>query len=149
MAGTGRDVTADTTRDVNPLPAEDTARIVGLLTPRGETTIAPLVVEKIASRAATEVDGVSDVVRAGLGRLLPWVSSDSSAQVAADVHEDTVTVDLTVNVRYPEPVRRVVANVRDRVAERLAALTGLTATEVNIVVDELVVERRDGRRRVE
>ncbi len=145
MTNTGQDVTADTTRDVNPLPATT----AGLQTPRGETTIAPLVVEKIASQAATEVDGVGGVVRTGLGRLLPWVSSDSSAPAAADVHQDTVTVDLTVNVRYPEPVGRVTGNVRDRVTERLAALTGLTATEVNIVVEELVVEHRDGRRRVE
>ena len=146
MSSTGQDVTADTTRDVNPLPASTT----GLLTPRGETTIAPLVVEKIASKAATEVDGVGGVVRTGLGGLLPWVADDSSSpQAAADVHQDTVAVDLTVTVRYPEPVRSVTGNVRDRVIERLAALTGLIATEVNIVVDELVVERRDGRRRVE
>ena len=150
MTGTGQDVTADTTRDVNPLPATDPGRAAGLMTPRGETTIAPLVVEKIASKAATEVDGVGGVVRTGLGRLLPWVADDSSSpDAAADVHRDTVAVDLTVTVRYPEPVRRVTGNVRARVIERLAALTGLTATEVNIAVDELVVERRDGRRRVE
>ncbi len=149
MTNTGEDVTADTTRDVNPLPATDPGRVGGLLTPRGETTIAPLVVEKIASRAATEVDGVSGVVRTGLGRLLPWVSNDSSAGAAADVHRETVSVDLTVNVRYPEPVGRVTGNVRNRVTERLAALTGLTATEVNIVVEELVVERGNARRRVE
>lgn len=146
MTSTGQDVTADTTRDVNPVPAAT----VGLQTPRGETTIAPLVVEKIASKAASEVDGVGGVVRAGLGRLLPWVADDSSSpEAAADVHQDTVAVDLTVTVRYPEPVRRVTDNVRDQVIKRLAELTGLTATEVNIVVDEMVVERRHGRRRVE
>ncbi len=149
MTNTGQDVTADTTRDVNPLPATDPGRVAGLQTTRGETTIAPLVVEKIASRAASEVEGVGGVVRTGLGRLLPWVADDSSAPAAAAVHQDAVAVDLTVNVRYPEPVGRVTGNVRDRVTERLAALTGLTATEVNIVVEELVVERRNGRRRVE
>ncbi len=145
MTSTGRDVTADTTRDMSPVPAAT----AGLRTSRGETTISPVVVEKIATKAATEVDGVGGVVRTGLGRLLPWVAGDSSAQAAADVHEDTVEVDLTVNVRYPEPVRRVTSNVRDRVIERLGTLTGLTATEVNIMVDELVVERGDARRRVE
>lgn len=149
MTSTGRDVTDDTTRDINPLPATTARLDARLLTPRGQTTIAPLVVEKIAARAATEVDGVGGVVRTGLGRLLPWVASDSSSQVAADVHQDTVAVDLTVNVCYPEPVGRVTGNVRDRVMQRLAALTGLTATEVNIVVDELVVQSRNGRRRVE
>ncbi len=141
MTAPGQDAGDDTTQ----LPQAAS----GLLTPRGETMIGPTVVEKIASRAATEVDGVGRVVRTGLGRLLPWVSDDAPAQAAADVDRDTVAVDLTVNVRYPEPVGRVASNVRDHVVQRLAAFTGLTATEVNIVVDDLVVEHRQGRRRVE
>jgi uncharacterized alkaline shock family protein YloU len=145
VTDTGRDVTHDTTRDMSPVPTVG----AGLRTSRGETTIAPLVVEKIASKAATEVDGVGGVVRTGLGWLLPWVGSDSSAQAAADVHQDTVAVDLTVNVRYPEPVGRVTANVREQVVQKLASLTGLTATEVNIEVDELVVDRGNARRRVQ
>ena len=145
MTNTGRDVSDDPTRDISPVPATT----AGLHTPRGETTISPMVVEKIASRAATEVEGVGGVVRTGLGRLLPWVAGDSSAQAAADVHQDTVALDLTVNVRYPEPVGRVTANVRQQVVQRLAALTGLIATEVNITVDELVVDRGTARRRVE
>ncbi len=140
MTATGQGTGDDTTQ----LPEATT----GLLTPRGETIIGPMVVEKIASRAATEVEGVGGVVRTGLGRLLPWVAGDSSAQAAADVHEDTVAVDLTVNVRYPEPVATVTGNIRAQVVQRLASLTGLTATEVNITVDELVVERRSSRRRV-
>ena len=141
MTATGRETGDDTTQ--LPEPAD------GLLTTRGETTIGPMVVEKIASRAATEVDGVGGVVRTGLGRFLPWVSDESPAQAAADVHQDTVAVDLTVNVRYPEPVGKVASNVRDHVVQRLAVLTGLEATEVNIVVDDLVVEHGQGRRRVE
>ena len=120
-----------------------------LVTSRGETMIAPRVVEKIATRAASEVEGVGGVVQGGLSRLLPWVSGDSPAQAAADVDRDTVAVNLTVNVRYPEPVRKVTGRVRDHVVRRLAELTGLTATEVNISVDELVLERGGARRRVE
>lgn len=141
MTATGEGAEDDTTQ----VPAPTS----GLLTPRGETMIAPAVVEKIASRAATEVDGVGGVVRTGLGRLLPWVSDHSPAQAAADVDRETVAVNLTVSVRYPEPVGRVTRNVRDHVIERLGALTGLSATEVNIMVDELVIERRPPRRRVE
>ena len=120
-----------------------------LVTPRGETMIAPRVVEKIATRAASEVAGVGGVVRGGLSRFLPWSPSESPAQAAADVDRDTVAVNLTVNVRYPEPVGRVTAEVRDHVMRRLAELTGLSATEVHISVDELVREAGGARRRVE
>ncbi len=120
----------------------------GLITSRGETIISPTVVEKIANRAASEVDGVGGVVQTGLSRLLPWtVGSESHA--SAEVGTETVTVDLTVNVVYPEPVAMVTNGVRAQVTRRLAELCGLRATEVNIAVPALVVPPRGARRRVE
>ena len=123
----------------------------GLVTSRGETTIAPLVVEKIATRAASEVDGVGGVVETGLSRLLPWSigSGGQPARASADVGTETVSVDLTVNVVYPEPVAAVTNRVRDQVVRRLAELCGLRATEVNIAVPALVAPGPGRRRRVE
>ena len=122
----------------------------GLVTSKGETIIAPAVVEKIASRAASEVDGVGGVVQTGLSRLLPWtVGGDSPARASAEVGGETVTVDLTVNVLYPEPVAVVTNEVRAQVTKRLAELCGLRATEVNIAVPALVTPPRGTRRRVE
>ena len=122
----------------------------GLITSRGETIIAPAVVEKIASRAASEVDGVGGVLQTGLSRLLPWsIGQGGPAQASAEVGAETVTVDLTVNVLYPEPVAAVTNRVRVQVTQRLAELCGLRATEVNIAVPALVVPPRGARRRVE
>ena len=121
-----------------------------LVTSRGETIIAPTVVEKIATRAASEVDGVGGVVQTGLSRLLPWSIGDAGpAKASAEVGVDTVSVDLTVNVLYPQPVAAVTNQVRTRVTQRLAELCGLRATEVNIAVPALVVPPRAARRRVE
>ncbi len=127
--------------------ANPTAR--GFLTERGETTISPLVVEKIAARAASEVEGVGGVLRTGFSRLLPWTPSAGPASADADIHHGTVSLDLTVNVLYPRPVGAVTAQVRDRVVARLAELCGLRATPVNIVVPELVRPTGAPRRRVE
>ncbi len=122
-----------------------------LVTGRGETVISPTVVEKIATRAASEVDGVGGVVETGLSRLLPWSvgSGGPPARASADVGAETVAVDLTVNVVYPEPVATVTNRVRAQVTRRLSELCGLRATEVNIVVPALVVTARPQRRRVE
>ena len=131
------------------VPTADLPR-AGLVTTRGETIIAPAVVEKIATRAASEVDGVGGVLQTGLSRLLPWsVGDDSPARASAEVGAETVTVDLTVNIVYPEPVAAVTNGVRAHVARRLAELCGLRATEVNIAVPALVVPPRGPRRRVE
>ena len=119
----------------------------GLITSRGETIISPSVVEKIANRAASEVNGVSGVVQTGLSRLLPWTVG-SETHASAEVGTETVTVDLTVNVVYPEPVARVTNGVRAHVTRRLAELCGLRATEVNITVPALVLPPPGVRRRV-
>ncbi len=130
-------------------PTADLPR-AGLITSRGETIITPQVVEKIATRAASEVHGVGGVVQTGLSRLLPWsVGGASPARASAEVDVETVTVDLTVNILYPEPVAVVTNGVRAHVTRRLAELCGLRATEVNIAVPALVVPPRGGRRRVE
>lgn len=122
----------------------------GLVTSRGETIIAPAVVEKIAGRAASEVDGVGGVIQTGLSRLLPWsVGGDSSARAQAEVGDGEVEVDLTVNVVYPEPVAAVTNRVRAQVCRRLAELCGLKATRVDIFVPALVVPSAGSRRRVE
>lgn len=118
-------------------------------TGRGHTTIAPVVVEKIAARAAADVDGVGGVVRTGLSRLLPWTAGAGPASADAAIDRDTVTVDLTVNVLYPRPVGRVTAEVRDRVATDLGRLCGLQTRRVDITVPELVRPARTAGRRVE
>jgi uncharacterized alkaline shock family protein YloU len=130
-------------------PTADLPR-AGLVTSRGETIITPTVVEKIATRAASEVDGVGGVVETGLSRFLPWsIGGDAPARASAEVGAGTVTVDLTVNVLYPEPVAAVTNRVRAQVERRLAELCGLRATEVNIAVPALVAPPRRARRRVE
>ena len=131
------------------LPEAVTPTREGFLTGRGETTISPVVAEKIAARAASEVDGVGGVLRTGLGRLLPWTASAGPAAADAAIDHGTVTVDLTVNVVYPCPVGRVTAQVRERVTRQLAELCGLRAGRVDIVVPELVRPAARARRRVE
>ena len=130
-------------------PTADLPR-AGLVTSRGETIIAPTVVEKIATRAASEVEGVGGVVQTGLSRLLPWsIGEPSPARASAEMGAETVTVDLTVNVLYPQPVAAVTNRVRAQVSRRLSELCGLQATEVNIAVPALVTPPRGTRRRVE
>ncbi len=120
-----------------------------LATDRGHTTISPVVVEKIAARAASEVEGVGGVLRTGLSRLLPWTASAGPASADAAINRDTVTVDLTVNVLYPRPVGRVTAEVRDRVSGELARMCGLHTGRVDITVPELVRPAGTAGRRVE
>jgi uncharacterized alkaline shock family protein YloU len=131
-------------------PTADLPR-AALVTSRGVTIISPAVVEKIATRAASEVDGVGEVAQSGLSRVLPWSigSGGQAARASAEVAAETATLDLTVNVLYPEPVATVTNQVRAHVTRRLSELCGLQATEVNIAVPALVTPAHGRRRRVE
>ncbi|MCA1847023.1 MAG: Asp23/Gls24 family envelope stress response protein [Actinobacteria bacterium] len=104
---------------------------------RGTTTVAPVVFERLATRAATEVEGVVGEVTSGISRFFPWTSG-SPADASAEVDEEGVVLDLTINVAYPEPVRQVAQNVRQHVTERVRSCTGRRVHEVNITVSELI-----------
>lgn len=140
-----------TTAQPPPAPTADLDRpVAGLVTGRGETIISPLVVEKIAGRAASEVAGVGGVLQAGLSHLLPWsVGGRSPARAQAVVGGGKVQVDLIVNVLYPQPVAAVTNQVRAQVSRRLAQLCGLEATRIDISVPTLVTPSPGARRRVE
>lgn len=101
---------------------------------RGVTTIAPQVVEKIALRAATEVEGVTLVAR-GLDRVLGRTPG------TAEVDARTAAIELPVCIRYPLPVAATCDEVRRSVARRVHELTGRTLEQVDIVVVKLANER--------
>ncbi|MDA2814945.1 Asp23/Gls24 family envelope stress response protein [Nocardiopsis sp. RSe5-2] len=90
---------------------------------RGSTHIPASVVEKIAARVAREVPRTR------------------SARAQARVRGGTAVLKLALGVDYPAPLRRTCAAVRERVATRVAELTGLAVPQVDIEVTEL----RQGR----
>lgn len=110
----------------------------GLVTARGETTIAQAVVEKIAGRAAVEVPEVGSVSRTGLRRL--FSRGDDEAGVDAHVRREEASVELTISVRYPESVAEVAGRVRQHVRARVKQLTGLEVPRIAITVAELTTE---------
>lgn len=95
---------------------------------RGLLVIVPRVVERIAARAASDVEGVA-----------PRGSAAESKGVQADADLDgpTASLALRLGVTYPRPVGRVASEVRGRVAERVQELTGITVAAVRVTVDEL------------
>ncbi len=121
-------------------------------TPRGVTTIMPEVIGRIAAHEAAQVPGVAEVVPgAGGVRRFFALASDPGAPTSAEAHLDgggEASLDLTVHVRWPEPAMQVTEAVRDRVTERVLALTGIQLTEINVTVPKLVVGGRRPRPRV-
>lgn len=87
---------------------------------RGILDIAAVVPEKIARRAATEVDGVAGAVQAD-----------------ADMAPGRASLRLTLGVEYPRPVAQVALEVQRRVSSRVSELTGLSVDGVDVTVTDL------------
>jgi uncharacterized alkaline shock family protein YloU len=112
---------------------------------RGTTSISATVIQKIAGRAASEVRGVDTAEPSALRRFIPFVA-DGAAD--AEVGSERTSVDLTISVRYPEPVWERAAAVRERVSDRICELTGLRAVRVDIAVTQIVASRSRSTKRV-
>ncbi|WP_147251996.1 Asp23/Gls24 family envelope stress response protein [Blastococcus sp. TF02-9] len=89
----------------------------------GQTRIAARVVGAVARLAAESVPSVS--LALGGGRI---------ATTDVGLAGDRVVVDVQIAVDFGVSVHRVAQQVRDRIAAHLHAQTGLTTTEVNVVV---------------
>ncbi|MFI6598006.1 Asp23/Gls24 family envelope stress response protein [Nonomuraea sp. NPDC050536] len=93
---------------------------------RGRTRIADRVATRIAVQSAAELPAVLRVEAGGL----PW-SPTSDAKVAGDV----IAIRLAVTVAYPAPLRELSAQIRDYVAHRVAQLTGLSVSRVDVTIN--------------
>lgn len=116
--------------------------------------MADVVLEKVALRAALDVDGVVRHSGSLAGRVGAMVSRDTTAgtdyprarvdSLAGTAH----VVDVTVAVPWPSPVTRICGQVRTHVADELDRLTGGRPVRVNVTVAALVPgavrNRRDG-----
>jgi uncharacterized alkaline shock family protein YloU len=118
-------------------------RATELITEQGKTTIADVVVSKIAGLAAREVDGVHDLVTQGVGGAVTGLAqrvtgADTRSQgVNVEVGEREAAVDLRLTVDYGVSIPQVAEAVRRNVMSRLEAMTGLVVKEVNIDVTDL------------
>jgi uncharacterized alkaline shock family protein YloU len=111
-----------------------------LETEKGITTVADIVVAKMAGIAAGEVEGVHELgtsFRRLLGRVSPAESLTRGVNV--EVGKRETAIDLVVVVDYGFSIPEVAKQLRENVIIRVEAGTGLTVKEVNIEVTDLYV----------
>ncbi|MBX7454595.1 Asp23/Gls24 family envelope stress response protein [Mycolicibacterium sp. 3033] len=121
-----------------------------LVTTQGSTTIADVVVSKIAGLAAREVHGVHDLggnASRAVGALrdrIPGASTNYSQGVSVEVGEKQAAVDLDIVAEYGVSISDVAAGIRRNVIAALERMTGLEVVEVNITVHDIHVPDEGG-----
>ncbi|MBB4687441.1 Asp23/Gls24 family envelope stress response protein [Amycolatopsis jiangsuensis] len=114
-----------------------------LVTSQGVTTVADVVVQKIAGLATREVTGVHALgggAARALGALrdrIPGASASAGQGVAVEVGEKQAAIDLQIVVEYGVPIAELARQVRRNVIGAIEQMTGLEVVEVNITVGDV------------
>ncbi len=117
---------------------------------RGSTIVQDPVVRTIAGVAANEIEGARTTTG---GARLPGDTSRTVGEfvgglaggesrtrgVSVEVGEREAAVDLTITVDYGLPIHQIAESVRQNVIRHVENLTGLTATEVNVNVNDVIL----------
>ena len=98
-----------------------------------EVQIADEVVATIAGLAATEVEGVSSMAGNITNELIGKLGvKNLSKGVKVLVSDQSVDVDLALNIDYGYSIMKVSEKVQDRVKSAIENMTGLEVSMVNI-----------------
>jgi|SRR4051794_11659103 uncharacterized alkaline shock family protein YloU len=116
---------------------------------RGRTSIADVVVVKVAGTAAREIPGVHDT-GGGLSRTVgavrdrvPGGTSGLGRGVKVEVGERQTAVDLGLVVEYGVPITDIARDVRENVISAVERITGLEVVEVNVTVNDVHLPQDD------
>ena len=115
---------------------------------RGALEFKVKAIQRLVAAAAAEVDRVGGPRSRHLGQEWGRVDTDRQVKASVTVAGDVVTAAVSLTVLWPEPIFEVADQVRARVRDRVAELTGLRVSYVDVHITALPAGRR-ARRHVE
>ncbi len=99
----------------------------------GEVNIADEVVTIIAGLAATEVEGVASMAGNITNELVSRLGKKNLAKgVKVDVIDNSVTVDVALNIKYGYAIPDISAKVQEKIKTAIETMTGLEVNAVNV-----------------
>jgi uncharacterized alkaline shock family protein YloU len=106
--------------------------------PAGTCEISDNVIAKIAFEACRETEGVHALGGATSRALSNLRGGEHrTVGVSVDLRGDVVDLDITLVVAYGRSIPEVAQECREKVRERVEAITGLTVKAINVVVSDI------------
>jgi len=115
----------------------------------GRTTVANIVVQKIAGRAAREISGVYDFgggaarTFGAITERIPGGRASAGRGVIVEVGEKQAAIDLDIVVEYGVPIAQLAQSIRRNVIGAVEQMTSLEVVEVNININDLHLPDED------
>ncbi|MCQ2011480.1 MAG: Asp23/Gls24 family envelope stress response protein [Sporolactobacillus sp.] len=101
----------------------------------GRIEISPEVIEVIASLAAVEIVGVSDLHGNFASGMVEKLSGRNYRKgVKVDLTDDGITIDVQLTMNYGVSIPDVAEKVQDNIVQTLKRMTALDVHEINIHV---------------
>ncbi len=110
----------------------------------GEIQIADDVIAIIAGLAATEVDGVAKMWGNITNELVSKLGMKNlSKGVKVYMNEDSIQVDLSLELKYGYSVMDVSKTVQDKVKQAIETMTGLTVSDIRVRIAGIAIEKEE------
>ena len=107
----------------------------------GNVRISDEVITIIAGLAATEVTGVASMAENITNELVAKLGKKNlSKGVKIEMSDNSLSVDLGINIEYGYSIPEVSRAVQERVKNAIETMTGLNVSEVNIRVADVNLE---------
>ena len=107
----------------------------------GSVLIANEVVAIIAGLAATEVEGVASMAGNITNEIIAKMGINNlSKGVTVSVNENTVSVNLALNLKAGYTIPDVSTKVQERVKNSIENMTGLSVHEVNVRIEGIEIQ---------
>ena len=129
---------------------QSSSQAAQLSTQNGKTSIEPVVVAKIAAKAAREVNGVHELVSSGFGGTVAGLAEQFTGSaiptggVNVNVSNNQATISATMTVDYGVSIPQVAEAVRNNIINRVQSMTGLSVQAVNIAITDLYIPQQPG-----
>ncbi|MEJ6549232.1 Asp23/Gls24 family envelope stress response protein [Corynebacterium sp. USCH3] len=120
-----------------------TAADSDLLTEHGRTSVADVVVSKIAGMAAREVSGVHDLgggasrTIGALRERIPGGRVNVQQGISVEVGDRQAAVDISIVAEYGVAIHELAEAIRRNIILSVEEMTGLEVTEVNVIVHDV------------
>lgn len=104
---------------------------------RGQLSVQPRAVEKIAIHAAATVDTVGGTARRLLGVTIGSDQTDAKPRVEVDLNGMVGTARVRLSLSYPTPIRGACQQVRAAIREQVTQMTGVDLAQIDVHVTSL------------
>jgi uncharacterized alkaline shock family protein YloU len=98
------------------------------------------VISSIVRRAALSIDGISRLSGSSfVDNIAEIVGSRKihDRAIAIEIDEDKVAIEIKVNLIFGYNVPEIAAQVQSVIIEEVEKVTGMTATSVNVIIQEI------------